>query len=486
MGANYREMPAKERFCQEHGVNLGSFFRWQRQYRRFGIKGLVTKYGNRDRGARRKSSWNIESVIEINPKRPLASLQQILDVIRASPEIPPEQATKAVRYLEKELELLKAQKRRSLPRPLTEDERQRLVNYRAGTHKNHRAKAVALLMAEEGKSMEEISKAAGVTPTSIYRWLRLFREKGVDFIETKVDAVGHQKLWEQRTIRLFELLHAPPAAFGVNRTTWTHQAIMEAYLRTHGESLPSGAIKRIIKKSGYAWRRARMVLTSPDPEYKEKIAKVLGVLRGLQGDECFFFIDEAGPWRVKKYGGRALAGKGTVNTIPKHQRSKGSIQFIIALEAATNQVTLAFTSNRKAPVVLSFLNELVRKYQSLSKLYLTWDALSMHSSGAINAWITQNNQRSEETGAVPLVEVVPLPAKAQFLNVVESVISGLKRAVIVNSDYPSAEAMQAAIYKHFEARNRYYLDNPKRAGNKIWDAALFDADSLPGGLFRKM
>jgi hypothetical protein len=86
----------------------------------------------------------------------------------------------------------------------------------------------------------------------------------------------------------------------------------------------------------------------------------------------------------------------------------------------------------------------------------------------------------------PHIEVVPLPSNAQFLNVIESVFGGMKKAVICNSDYASPTEMQEAIARHFEDRNQFYHDNPKRAGNKIWDKQSFDVDRLIGGLFRRM
>jgi hypothetical protein len=42
-----------------------------------------------------------------------------------------------------------------------------------------------------------------------------------------------------------------------------------------------------------------------------------------------------------------------------------------------------------------------------------------------------------------------LPAQAQFLNVIESVFSGMARAVIHNSDYASVADAQAAITRYF-------------------------------------
>jgi hypothetical protein len=79
-----------------------------------------------------------------------------------------------------------------------------------------------------------------------------------------------------------------------------------------------------------------------------------------------------------------------------------------------------------------------------------------------------NSAKYRRTNRTPRVELAPLPARAQFLNVIESVFSGLARAVIHNSDYGSVEECKAAIDRYFRDRNQYFAEHPKRAGNKIW------------------
>lgn len=68
----------------------------------------------------------------------------------------------------------------------------------------------------------------------------------------------------------------------------------------------------------------------------------------------------------------------------------------------------------------------------------------------------------------PIVKLAPLPAGAQFLNVIESVFSGMARAIIHNSDYSSVDEAITAIDRDFAERNQHFKENPKRAGNKIW------------------
>ena len=57
----------------------------------------------------------------------------------------------------------------------------------------------------------------------------------------------------------------------------------------------------------------------------------------------------------------------------------------------------------------------------------------------------------------------------QFLNVIEAVLSGLKRAVIHRSDYESKGKMTAAISRHFRDRNQHFNENPQRAGETLWE-----------------
>ena len=63
---------------------------------------------------------------------------------------------------------------------------------------------------------------------------------------------------------------------------------------------------------------------------------------------------------------------------------------------------------------------------------------------------------------------MPLPSRAQFLNVIESVFSGKARAIIRNSDYRTVEDAQTAIVRYIDERNRAFQENPRRAGQSIW------------------
>jgi hypothetical protein len=48
------------------------------------------------------------------------------------------------------------------------------------------------------------------------------------------------------------------------------------------------------------------------------------------------------------------------------------------------------------------------------------------------------------------------------------VFSGMARAIVHNSDYPSPDAAREAIDRYFAERNEHFRQNPRRAGKKIW------------------
>jgi hypothetical protein len=75
-----------------------------------------------------------------------------------------------------------------------------------------------------------------------------------------------------------------------------------------------------------------------------------------------------------------------------------------------------------------------------------------------------------ESDHAPKLEVLPLPSSAQFLDVIESVSSGMARAILHNSDYATVEDAHAAVVRYLEDRNGAFLKDPRRAGKSIWRA----------------
>jgi hypothetical protein len=138
-----------------------------------------------------------------------------------------------------------------------------------------------------------------------------------------------------------------------------------------------------------------------------------------------------------------------------------------ALELSGNQVTHFYSAKKNTTEMIRMMDVLIIRYGDRRKLYLSWDTASWHISKQLFARINAHNSAVSNEGG-PLIETAPLPAGAQFLNVIESVFSGMARAIIHNSDYKSLDVVKAAIDRYFGDRNAYFQKHPKRAGKKIW------------------
>ena len=85
-------------------------------------------------------------------------------------------------------------------------------------------------------------------------------------------------------------------------------------------------------------------------------------------------------------------------------------------------------ANKVAQQMIRMMDLLVEQYARCQKLYLSWDAASWHISKRLEEHIERHNV-SAKSKCLPHVETAPLPVGAQFLNVIESVFSGMARAI---------------------------------------------------------
>jgi transposase len=288
------------------------------------------------------------------------------------------------------------------------------------------------------------------------------------------------------TRALIEILHHKPSAYEINRSNWTQASLADAFGKLYGQRPSKSTVSRLLKQAGLRWKKFRKVLTSPDPNYREKVELLLRTLHSLKADEDLFFIDELGPLQVRRYGARCYTPKEQTPSYPQNQRSKGSITLYGALSATTNQVIWFYGPTKDSAGIIDLAEILFNQYHNKSRIYLTWDAASWHKSGMLVEWLDAFNVETTSSGFGPTIHLVPLPTSSQFLDVIEAVFSGMKKAVIHHSDYKSEDEMKMAISRHFVERNGHFRDNPKRAGKKIWDIDFFqDMESLNSGNYRE-
>lgn len=310
-----------------------------------------------------------------------------------------------------------------------------------------------------------------VTEGTVRKWLKRFRSEGAAGLtdrSSRPNRIPRRYLQpgEELHDAVFALLHTPPTDHGFNRTSWKLSDLGDV-LRTQGKQSTQRNVGAVIKAAGYRWKQARITLTSTDPNYRDKLNTIRSTLSHLAPDEAFFSIDEFGPFAVRMRGGRSLSGPHHVPTVPQWQKSKGSLIVTAALELSKNQVSYFYSERKNTAETIKLVEKIRDGYQGFRRIYLSWDAAPWHRSKALHDHIETLNRSGSGKGA-PEIQVLPLPGGAQFLNVIESVFSGMARAIIHNSDYAAVDDAKVAISRYFEERNTSFLTAPRRAGRTIW------------------
>ena len=324
---------------------------------------------------------------------------------------------------------------------------------------------------EDRQSPTKVATDFRVSQRTVHKWIRRYQAEGTDGLTDKTSAphtVPRRLVQPGKELNdaVMALLHTPPSQSGFNRTTW-RMVDLRNVLTERGMVTTQNSIRIVIKRAGVRWRQARISLTSTDPNYCEKLAAIKYVLANLRDDEAFFSIDELGPVAVKMRAGRSLQPAGKVRTVPQWQKSRGVFILTAALDLAKNQVTYFFSDRKNTAEVTRLIAILRTKYLGYRMLYLSWDAAPWHSSKLLMERLETLNAQAASDRA-PRLEVLPLPSSAQFLNVIESVYSGMARAVLHNSDYATVEDAHAAVARYLEERNAAFLKDPRRAGKSIW------------------
>jgi transposase len=273
----------------------------------------------------------------------------------------------------------------------------------------------SLIVSRVIEDKQSTSKVAGefrVTSRTVHKWIRRYRTERAAGLEDRSSAPHsspRRQLQAGKELHgaVMSLLHTPPGDSGYNRTTW-RMSDLKAELLARGTQATRNNIRLVIKRAGFQWKQARVVLTSLDPRYREKVAAIKAILSQIAEDEAVFSIDELGPVAVKTRAGKSLQGPGQHRVVPQWQKSRGSFILTAALELSKNQITHFFSERKNTTETIALIELLRKRYAKLRKLYLCWDAAPWHSSAPLKTRIAFLNDWAAHDEA-PEIELLPLP-----------------------------------------------------------------------------
>jgi transposase len=151
-----------------------------------------------------------------------------------------------------------------------------------------RNRAMVALASRRKIPIRTICAFLGIGKAFVRKYRDKFDSKGAKLLFAPQTKSNRKIDNENLRSAVFSLLHEPPTIHGINRTSWT-MALLRRVLKENGKHVGTALVAKMIKAAGYKWRKAKIVLTSTDPAYKEKIARIRYILSNLLARRGFFF-----------------------------------------------------------------------------------------------------------------------------------------------------------------------------------------------------
>jgi transposase len=353
------------------------------------------------------------------------------------------------------------------------EELAQLRRWRKGNDRRLWQVSVALMTVYTYHGMSKLAGRIECTHKTLLDWLRTYEKAGLAALgrpgDQKPVSKERRAEIEKRMDDIVYLVRQSPKLYGIDRTSWTITDLAFVYSRESGRAISHSMAALYLKKRGVKFKRSRAVIVSNDPLFREKYEAIRHILGHLGEKEKFFSIDEYGPRSIRPHGGRMFVVNGQRPEYRKVDKGKGWFICTCALELSTNQLSWFYSLKKDTAEMIKLIGYLIVQYQDQQKLYLSWDAASWHDSRELRDYLAGINDPVYRSRLqIPEVLLVPLPARAPHLNVIESVFSGLSKSVIHHSDYDTVQECTDAVDRYFHRRNRHYQENPQRAGQKIW------------------
>jgi transposase len=269
-----------------------------------------------------------------------------------------------------------------VPRPL----RRRLTRItRKSRDPLHVRRAMVILMLTKGVAVAEIARNTQIARSSIQRWKYLFVTEGEAGLEPQTRGSKPSAVTSELVEATDELLNQSPTDLGYLRSTWTSELLAKA-LNQRGHRVHAATIRRLLKRQGYGWRRARPTLCIRDPRKPQRMAAINAALKQAQRrDTAVLYVDEADVDLNPRIGA-VWTARGTQVTVPTPGKNRKRY-LAGALDAHSGAITAVEGGSKNTDLFLRLLEAVERRYaESVVRLFVILDNFIIHNSRLAQAW----------------------------------------------------------------------------------------------------
>jgi transposase len=297
-------------------------------------------------------------------------------------------------------------------------------------------RATALLGIARDESVTMVAAGVGVSPSTVYGWLRAFLLEGVAGLRVRWRGGRPRKLTKTQRERLAAIIEAGPEAAGFPTGCWHAVLIQQVIQREFGVTYNVQYLATLLGSLGFSFQKARFVSDHLDevaraawlaytfPAWRAQAEAAGGLL--LFGDEASF-----AQWGSLGYTWARVGQQPVVKTTGKRKAYKvfGLIDlfsgrlFYQGIEGRFNgQSYVAFLTTVLA--------------QTTAPLFLVQDGAPYHRAAPVTAFFERHRDR---------LHVIRLPSYSPDYNPIEFLWRATKRSATHNRYFPEFTDLIASV-----------------------------------------
>jgi transposase len=289
---------------------------------------------------------------------------------------------------------------------------------------------------EDGEKPSQVMDSLGLCRTSIYPWLRNYRDQGLEALVEKISQGPEPKLSDKQRQQVRRwILGKDPRQHGFDFGLWTRRIVQTLILEKMGVELcltsvgkllasleitPQKPLRRAYERDPVAVERWRM----EDYPKLRKRAKKLGAM--------IFFLDEAG-FQSDPPLGRTYGLKGHTPVVASSGQRQ-SINVISAVNASGAFWAATYTGKLDAESFVIFLRNFMKSRRT--KVFLVVDGHPAHKATIVKNYVAQTQGR---------LELYFLPPYAPDLNPDEFVWNYMKNTGVSKKPLKKNESLRQRV-----------------------------------------
>jgi transposase len=300
----------------------------------------------------------------------------------------------------------------------------------------HFRKLAVKRVVEDGEAPSEVMKSLGLCRTSIYPWLRQYKDQGMEALVEKIAQGPEPKLSEKQRQQVRRwILGKDPRQYGFDYGLWTRRIVQKLIEEKFGVGLGLTTVGRLLASLELTPQKPLRRAYERDPAavdlwVKQTYPKLKR--RAKRIGAKIFFLDEAG-FQSDPSLGRTYGLKGQTPVV-QTSGQRQSLNVISAVNARGEFWAATYTGKLDAASFVVFLQNFVRR--RTGKVFLVVDGHPAHKAKLVKNYVQSLQGR---------LELHFLPPYAPDLNPDEFVWSHMKTNGVSKKPLKENESLQERI-----------------------------------------